>query len=181
MLHFDIDMRQLVQAGQEFNATPKQVRLALSRALGRTANSLRVLSSRGLASELDLKRVAALRKRLKAIKLRATAGGVSLWYGLNDMPVSWFKGTPKESSAGATFRGREFPGAFVAKSNYTRGRTVFKRTGKARLHIEEQLLPIEDKAKVFIEDEIFDRLESIFWPVFLRDLKARVKYNLGEK
>ncbi|MNK29144.1 hypothetical protein D3C87_475320 [compost metagenome] len=179
MLHFDIDFRQLTEAGQELNATPKQVQLALSRALSRTASALRTMSGQGLKSELDLRRLGALRKRLKSIKLRSAADGVQLWYGLNDMPVSWFKGTPKETADGATFRGQKFPGAFVAKSSYARTKTIMKRKGKARLHIEEQLLPVEDKAAVYIEDNIFDKLESIFWPIFMRDLQARVKYKIG--
>lgn len=179
MLHFDIDFRQLTAAGQELNATPKQVQLALSRALSRTASALRTMSARGLKNELELRRLGALRKRLKSIRLRSQVDGVTLWYGLNDMPVSWFKGTPKKTAAGASFRGQNFPGAFVAKSGYARTKTVMKRTGKKRLHIEEQLLPIEDKSAVFIEDQIFDKLESIFWPIFTRDLQARVKYNIG--
>lgn len=179
MLHFDIDIRELQAAGQELNATPKQVQLALSRALSRTASALRTMSARGLRSELDLRRLAALRKRLKSIKLRSAADGVQLWYGLNDMPVSWFKGTPKKTTDGATFRGHDFPGAFVARSPYARTKTILKRKGKARLHIEEQLLPIEDKAAVYIEDNIFDKLESIFWPIFMRDLRARVKFQIG--
>jgi hypothetical protein len=181
MLHFDIDAAQLTAIGAELNATPRQVKAALSRALARTASALRVLSSRGLAKELDLKRVAALRKRLKSVRLRSQAGGVTLWYGLNDMPVSWFRGTPRQTGTGVTFRGQDFPGAFVGRSKYAKGKTAFKRAGKARLSIVEQLMPVEDKAVVFIEDQIFDRLETIFWPLFMRDLKARVSYNLGAK
>ncbi len=180
MLHFDIDFSRVVAAGEEFQATPKQVRAALSRALARTASKLRTLSTRGLRDELQLKRVSSLRRRLKSIRLRSNVGGISLWYGLNDMPVSWFKGTPRQGADGASFRGKEFPGAFVAKSRYAK-KTILKRTGKARLHIEEQQLPVEDQAVVFIEDQIFDQLESIFWPEFLRDLRARVSYNLGTR
>lgn len=178
MLHFDIDFSRVVAAGDELQATPKQVRAALSRALARTASKLRTMSARGLRDELELRRIGALRKRLKSIRLRSSDGGISLWYGLNDMPVSWFKGTPRQGTDGATFRGKDFPGAFVAKSRYAR-KTILKRKGKARLHIEEQSMPVEDQAVVFIEDQIFDQLESIFWPEFLRDLRARVSYNLG--
>lgn len=188
MLHFDIDWSELSAVGNELEASDKQIVFALNRALSRTASVLRTMSARGLRDELQLRRIGALRKRLKSLKLKSSmnslssgraAGGVTLWYGLNDMPVSWFKGAPKQTSTGATFRGKSFPGAFVARSKYAKTQTILKRTGKTRLHVEEQLFPIEDKAIVFIEDQIFDKLESIFWPLFLRDLRARVKYSIG--
>lgn len=181
-LHLDIGIAQLRAAGVEVQASEKQVRFALSRAQQRTVSTLRAMSARGLASELELRTINLLRKRLKTLKLRVGKdGGVSLWYGLNDMPASWFKGRPKQTSTGAEARGQEFPGAFVAKSKFKGRRTVFKRTSKKRLHIAEQNLPVEDKAIVFIEDEIFDKTEAIFWKHFKRDLQARVSYSIGER
>lgn len=180
-LNFDIDLSQLRAAGDELQASEKQIKFALSAALNRTATTLRTLSARGLKSELELRTISLLRKRLKAMRLRMGADGVQLWFGLNDMPASWFKGTPKRTSGGASVRGREFAGAFVARSQFKNRRTVFKRTGKARLHIEEQNLPVEDKAIAFIEDRIFDQTEEVFWKHFMRDLRARVTYNIGER
>lgn len=180
MIHFDIDWKDLQRIGDELGASEKQIKFALSRALRRTASKLRMLSSKGLKNELELRRVNALRKRLKSIKLKkGKIEGVQLWYGLNDMPVSWFKGTPKKTATGATFRGKDFPGAFVAKSQYTRGKTILKRKGKSRLSVEEQLMPIQDKADVFVEDKIFIQVDAIFWPLFRRELDARVKYHIG--
>jgi len=68
----------------------------------------------------------------------------------------------------------------VAKSKFNGRKTVFKRNGPGRLHITEQLLLIGDKAQIIIEDEIFVQTEDIFWKHFERDLRARVKYKLGE-
>lgn len=182
-LHFDIDTTQLRAAGVELGATERQVKLALHAALNRTATSLRTLAARGLKSELELRTVSLLRKRLKSIKLRASKDGssVQLWFGLNEMPVSWFKGRPKQTSSGAEMRGQSFAGGFVAKSTFKGRRTVFKRTSKKRLHIAEQNLPIQDKAVVFIEDKIFDQTETIFWKYFTRDLDARVRFSIGER
>jgi len=180
MIHFDIEWKDLLDIGDELGASEKQVKLALSAALRRTASKLRMLSSRGLKRELDLRRVSALRNRLKSISLRKGVAGVQLWYGLNDMPVSWFRGTPKQTASGASFKGKEFPGAFVARSRYAKQKTILKRVTKERLKVEEQQLEVKDKAQVFIEDEIFAELEGIFWPLFKRDLAARVKYKLGE-
>jgi hypothetical protein len=182
MIHFDIEWDELKRIGAELDASERQIKYALSQALKRTASKLRTLSARGLRDELELKRLNALRKRLKTIKLRkGKIEGVQLWYGLNDMPVSWFKGTPTKTASGASFRGHDFPGAFVARSNYARGLTIFKRVGKSRLHIEEQLLPVQDKADVYVEDKVFVLVETIFWPLFMRELHARVKYQIGER
>lgn len=179
-LHFDIEWQQLRQIGDDLQASETQIRLALSRTLSRLASRLATLSRKGLKDELQLRRLNALRKRLKSIRLRVKDGGIQLWYGLNDMPVSWFKGTPKETTGGATFRGVTFDGAFVARSRYSKQKTIMKRKGKARLHIEEQQLPIEDQAQVFIEDNVFDKLEPLFWPMFERELAARVKFKIGK-
>lgn len=185
MLNFDIDWSSLVRVADEIGGSDKQIRFALNRALRRTEASLRRLSSRGLKDTLQLRVASALRKRLKSIKVRKTGGlsggnGVGLWYGLNDLPVSSFKGRPRKTSSGASFNGKSFEGAFVARSRIKGKRTIFKREGKERLHIVEQQLPIEDKAIVFIEDQVFDKVEEIFWQHFRRDLNARVKYQLGE-
>lgn len=178
-IHFDIDRSQLDQLATELEATPKQVKLAFNAACKRTATTLRTLSARGLAGELQLRTISLLRKRLKTLRLRGTDDGVQLWYGLNEMPASWFKGRPKETSTGSTLRGQSIEGAFVAKSKFKGRKTIFKRTTKARLHIQEQNLPVQDEATVYIEDKIFDQTEAIFWKNFRRDLQARVRYSIG--
>lgn len=180
-LFFDIDHSQLRAVAEELQASEKQVKFALSAALNRTATTLRTLSARGLKSELELRTIGLLRKRLKTMKLRMSKDGVALWYGLNDMPASWFKGRPKQDAKGASMRGQRFEGGFVAKSKFKGRNTIFKRAGKERLHITEQNLPVEDRAIVFIEDKVFDQTEAIFWRHFMRDLRARVKYSIGER
>ena len=183
-LLFDIDTDSLRAIGAELQASEKQVRFALNRALHRTADTLRAHASRGLRDELQLRTINLLRKRLKTLRLRMRLGssdGVQLWFGLNDMPASWFKGRPKATSTGAEKRGHHVTGAFVAKSDVKGRLTLFKRKGKRRLPIEEANLPIEDEAVTFIEDEIFTKTETIFWQHFRRDLAARVKFGLGEQ
>ncbi len=180
LLHFEIEAGGLQNIILDLGATEKQVKLALGRAAARTAATLRMLAARSLKDELSLRTISLLRQRLKTLKVRVPNGaGMTLWFGLNDMPASWFKGTPRETASGASMRGHEFSGAFVAKSKFKDRRTVFKRTGAARLHIQEQLLPVSDQAKVIVEDKIFVQTETIFWKHFVRDLQARVKYNIG--
>lgn len=181
MLHFDLDWSQLREVANELEASEKQFKAALSRACNRTAATLRKMSGRGLKDELQLRTLAVMRKRLKSIKLKSGQKGLTLWYGLNDLPVSSFKGRAKKTADGATFGGQEFKGGFIARSTVKGKRTVFKRSTGARLPISEQLMPIKDKADVFIEDEIFVQVEEIFWNHFRRDLQARLKYNVGEQ
>lgn len=185
MLHFDLDWRELLHVGDELQASEKQVMFALGRAMRRTEATLRRMSSRGLVKVLQLRSAGILRKRLKSIRMRMSSPtardqGMSLWYGLNDLPVSSFKGRPRETKDGASFQGQEYDGAFVGRSKVKGKQTIFKRVRETRLPVAEQLHPIEDKAKVFIEDEVFDQVLEVFWQHFQRDLRARVKYKLGE-
>jgi len=187
MLDFDVDADELRRVVEELGAMPKEVNAAYNRALTRTAATLRKLSSQGLVSELGLRRAKAIRKRLKTIRVKGSNSGnyrkmasVRLWYGLNDIAVSEFKGRVSESAAGAGYSGpagsHDFPGAFVAKPRGTKRRTIMRRRGARRLPIHQETLPIKDKADVYVEDNVFDQLESIFWRHFRDDLTRRVAY-----
>ena len=181
MLHFDIDRHGLQKIGDELQGTEKQVRYALNRALRRTEASLRKLSVKGLTKELQLRTAQALRNRLKSIRVRqGKDGGVALWYGLNPLPASSFKGRAEQDESGAWYGDYFFASSFVGRSNYKGRNTVFKRSGKGRLPIVEQGIKISDSAIVFIEDEVFVQTEQIFWAHFRRDLQARVRYQIGE-
>ena len=179
MLNFDLDWQQLRGVASELEASEKQFKSSLTRACNRTAATLRKMSGRGLKDELQLRTLGVMRKRLKSIRLKSRQSGIVLWYGLNDLPVSSFKGRAKKTADGAEFRGEKFSGGFIGRSTIKGKRTVFKRSGAARLPIAEQLMPIKDQADVFIEDEIFVQVEQIFWQHFERDLRARVKYDIG--
>jgi len=176
MLTFDIDLEQLKIAADQIGASDKVFKAMIARACSRTAATLRRMSGRGLKNELQLRTLGVLRKRLKSIRLRGNNTGVSLWYGLNDLPVSAFKGRPRNTKDGAKKGNVEIKGGFVGKTK--RGKaTIFKRAGEARLPIREQLLEIKDQADIYIEDEIFTEVDRIFWQHFERDLKARDKYQ----
>lgn len=185
MLQFEFDAKGLLDLVDELGATEMQAKFALSRALRRTAATLRRLSERGFKSELDLRKVAYIRKRLKSIKFRqASFEGAGIWYGLNDLPVSMMRGSIKENKpSGASFSGKvgnySFKNGFVAKGQNGRGRSIYYRETKARLPIEEARAPIKDKLDVYIEDQIFDKIDDIFWKFFEQDLTARVKFGVG--
>ena len=182
MLHFDLNASDLQAVSDQLGASEKQFKFALSSAIRRTVTSLRTMAARGLRDELELRKIGLLRKRLKTAKIRfGDDGGMQLWFGINDMPVSWFKGRPAQNQTGASMRGQQFANAFVAKSAIKGRNTIFKRKGKERLHIEEQNLAVQDKAQTFIEDKIFTETETLFWKYFDREIKARVKYNIGAR
>ena len=180
MLTFDIDADDLMRIAREMGASEAQVRKAFNRALTRTAATLRRRASRELKQELALRNAAALRRRLKTIRLKGNKrlNSIALWFGANDMPVSAFKGRAKKTASGAAFRGVEFPGGFVAKGRAGRN-TIFRRVRSSRLPIAEAQLPVRDKMEVFVEDEIFPDLDEIFFKHFTSDLRARVNFNVG--
>lgn len=178
MLDFDIDFEQLDALAQELEATDVQVKRAFSRALNRTAKTLRVRASKGLKDELKLRTVQHVRRRLKGLKLkRKGRDEVGLWVGMNDLPLSSLKGRIKKGPSGYAFHAQhgetyDFPGAFI--SRVTGKRSLFARVGQSRLPIAEQAVPVEDRMTTYLEDEIFTELESIFFHHFIQDLRFRV-------
>ena len=176
MLHFEIDAAQVNALIAELGVTEKQAKFALGRALQRTAATLRRLSERGLKSELDIKKVAYLRKRLKSVRFKgASFEGMKLWYGLNDMPVSALRGKMAKQRDGAQFSGKagskSFKGGFLAKSARGFGRTIFMREGKARVPLREAEMPVKDRMDIFVEDEVF---------VQANRLPPELQKNLGD-
>lgn len=140
---------------------------------------MRRMSARGLPRILQLRTMQHMRTRLKSIRVQKTKGeGVGLWYGLNPIPVSSFKGRAKNTSTGASFNDQEYAGAFVGKSHVKNKRTIFKRVKSTRLPVAEQNREIHDDAIVWIEDEVFSEAMDIFWQHFRRDLAARIKYKI---
>lgn len=187
MLNFDIDADSLQRVAEELGAMPKELAGSYNRALTRTAATLRKQSSKGLQSELGLLRAGAIRKRLKTVRVKGSTGkdyrrmaSVQLWYGLNDLAISEFKGRVSGSGGGASYSGpagsHDFPGAFTAKPRESKRRTIMRRRGRARLPIRQETLPIKDRADVYVEDDVFLNLEAIFWRHFRNDLERRVAY-----
>ena len=176
MIHFDLNIDGLQRIADELGASEKQYRASFARACQRTAATLRKMSGQGLKTELQLRTLGAMRNRLKTIRMKGTKDGVQLWYGLNDMPVSSFKGRPRQDVGGAWAGKFYHEGGFIGKAQKKNKLTIFKRQGKQRLPIVEQLQSIKDQADIFIEDQIFVKLEDIFWQHFVRDIRARVKY-----
>jgi len=180
-LHFEIEgIREIQEA---LGATDRQVRFSMARALDRTAATLRKMSQQGFRTELGLRRTEFIRKRLREMKFRGAGfAGVRLWYGLNDMPISYLKGGVRASRRSGASKSSQigtfhYPHGFILQNPKNgRGRSVFYRTGPSRYPLKEESAPIKDRMDVYIEDNIFDQVPEIFWHHFASDLKSRVKF-----
>ena len=178
-IRLDIDTREIKRIIDELGPSSDIVGKSMSRALRRTAGSLRVRVSKALAPELQLRRAGDLRRRLRQMRLRIgkSRGEIGIWIGLNDLAVSQFKGTAREYAGGAKFRQTEFPGAFVAR--HRKKRSIYMRSGRGRFPIVEQTLPIKDIADPIIEDDVFPDVVEIFMKNLLAELRARTLFGVG--
>ncbi|QEP30305.1 phage tail protein [Pukyongiella litopenaei] len=177
MLGFDIDDGRLEAVAREYAATPKQVELSQGRALKRTAGTLRRLSSKGLKSELGLRNATALRRRIKDYRVGKGGNALKLWYGANDLPVSAFKGRPQPVTGGVKFGSTMIHGAFFARLGGRR--LVMQRHGSKRWQIGEATLPVADRMMIYLEDEVFVDIDSIYFKHFLAEVRARTILGVG--
>lgn len=177
MLEFDIDASELQAIAKEYAATPKQIELANNRAVKRTAGTLRRLASSGLKSELGLRNATALRRRIKEYRIGRGRGSLKLWFGANDLPLSAFKGRPQKVPGGIKFNNTMIHGAFFARRGGRRG--VYQRTGSSSYPIREATMPVADRMMIFLEDEVFVDLPSIYFKNFASEIRARTILGVG--
>lgn len=180
MINFDIDTDEVQKVADDLGSNTRQVNQAFSRALKRTAGTLRRRGAKELKTGLGLRNAKLLRRRLKEIKLRRKGKSqeIKLWYGTNDFPVSAFKGKPRKTVTGASFRDTDFRGGFIAK-NTAGNRTILMRKGKAARPLTEAKLPVADLVSNILEDDIFPDVEDVFFHHFRKDLRARTVFGVG--
>lgn len=181
VLHFDFDTSEIARLANEFGASPKQLELAYARALRRTASTLRTQARKGLRETMGLRSAKEIRRRMYGFKFRKGdgMGSVRMWFGFNDLRASAFKGRPRRTPRGASIAGREVEGAFVGK-NRAGQRTIMRRAGRRAYPIAEARIPVDDAAEAFVEDEVFDQVEEIFFRNFRAEIKARTIYEVGK-
>ncbi len=176
------DESELQRIADEFDASKKDLRAAYSRALRRTAQTMKTRARKGLRTKLHLRTAAELRRRLQGFRFKRTAdmGTVRMWFGLNDMRVSAFKGRAVKTATGASFAGQAFEGGFIGRN--AKGRpTVKHRAGSRAYPVKEARMPIDDVAETYIEDEVFDGIEEVFFHYFRAEVRARTIYGVGKK
>jgi hypothetical protein len=181
VLRFDIDSVQLRELSERFGASSKDVESAYSRAMKRTAGNIRKLSSKGLQSELGLRNATALRRRIKEFRFkgRSRSESIVLWYGVNDLPLSAFKGRPVAVPGGIEFNGTKIVGAFFARPGGKK-RGIYQRAGAARYPLIEATMPVADRMMIYLEDEVFVDIEGLFFRNFASEIKARTIYGVGQ-
>lgn len=182
MITFQIDANEIRSVAREFQASERQIGMSINRALRRTAGTMRQRAERALRAEFDPRRANAIRRRLKALRIRhhAKRWEAGLWVGLNDLRIADLKGTPTETATGGRFRGRDYPGAFVARRG-SGPRTLFKRSSRGRFPIVEQTYPISDRGQTVLEDDVFADLIDVFMDNFRADLRARTVFGVGRQ
>lgn len=170
MVRIDVQIAGGQQIIDELQATHKQVEIALRSTVRKVAGWLRTKAYRGLAPELAIP-IKVLRRRMKTFALKTSPDGtqMTLWFGLN--PIGLIYLGAKQTKKGVTAGKHKVPGAFIAKGQ------VFKRTGKGRLPIEQQVVKVQDQAQEWIENELLADvdIERRFFQVFEQELRWRAR------
>lgn len=176
----EIDGHEIRAVADELGATERQVEAAYRRALNRTASTVRTAMRRELRTGLDLRSAGVLRRRLKQMRAKGKANGASidLWLGQNDLPPGAFKGRPRETGGGVTFRGLTHPSAFVARM--PNGKlSIWRRRGDGRLPLIEQTIAVQDEMNTVLETRVMPDVLEIFLRNFRADLRARTAFGVG--
>lgn len=182
MIAVELNSKDLQRIADEFAASEKDIRRAFSRALGRTSRKLRTEARKALREGLKLRAASVLKARLRLARYRPRGSGMGasqLWVGLNDLPATAFKGTPRETASGARVGDRQFPGAFVGRGRDSGKKIVFRRRGRKRLPVYAETVPIQDEANAILEREVFAEVDDIMMRNFRAELRARTIYSVG--
>lgn len=156
MLSIDIDEGKISDISREFGATEKQVRYAYSKALTRTAGTLRKIATSGIKTELGLKNAKLLRQRIKLRKRKgANSASATIWVGTRDMPYSDFKGRRTKTETGVRVGDDLIHGGFVGTSVFTGRKEIFKRKGRQSHPIVLVGKPIHERVVTYLEDNVY--------------------------
>ena len=161
MVKIGLDASELERLQASVASTPGAWEKAINIAVRRTQASARKQISKGLKPLHSLRRVTALRRRIKNLRADTSKSKAGLWIGLNPLGMSEFTGRPKRSGRGVTFRGKEYKGAFLVRFKSGKQKVV-ERTGKERLPIREIGVDIYEKSVGFLEDSVVDALPDYF-------------------
>ena len=157
-IKLNLDTKKVQKA---LNLTAKKLEGLHRRAVKRTAVNVRVIASKGNLGVGNLRRKKVPRARVKPLKGQ-TPG---IWFGLNDIRASELKEKPKQVEGGVMFRGKFYKGYFLARFRHDRNPKSIKRAvilpsgGKSWVEV---MVPIEDQARRFIENEVQPKVEGLF-------------------
>lgn len=207
-LPIDIDTDVLRDIAIAAGANHKQYMMAYSRALQRTAVTVRKRAMADLKSGLAPRSMAMVRKRLLSFRLSrgAALDEGKLWFGLNAIKVKDLKGRirgrilphhdkrdPKTGRfspsrrkrgdagfepQGKLLAGKTFENGEVSRSKREGRRTVVIRDPATR-RTKEAEIDIYEPMLNYIEDNAFDDVATIFFQHFQTDIKGRIKARIN--
>ena len=155
----DLDTKKVQKA---LNLSEKQMTALHKRAAKRTAQNVRVIASKGNLGIGEFRRKKVPRARVKPLN---RGDKIGIWFGLNDVSASEFKGTPKKVEGGVTLRGKFYKGYFLARFKHDPNPKSVKRVlilPPGKRSWEEVRVPIEKAARAFINNEIQPKVEGLF-------------------
>lgn len=204
-LPVEIDLSALDELQKAVGATQKQMEMAYSRALRRTAVTLKKLAVREMKSGIAPRNVAMIRRRL--LSFQQTRSGksldeIKLWFGLNAIKVKDLKGKIKGQRQRLTrdpVTGRFIspqkqakkvlavfvPAGDIPAQSYDDGVVGQASDGRRTIIIWDPVSRRRREAEVDIYATMLDRIEDnvfalaaeIFMHHFDVDIRGRVKTN----
>lgn len=207
-LPVDIDTKALLNIARQAGATHKQFMTAYSRALKRTAVTLRKRAMSDLKTGLAPRNLSTVRRRILTFRLsRTTEPDIfRLWFGLNTIRVSDLKGrirgrirprhtrrdkktgrficarrqaeNPGFDPAGSLLKPLSFEHGEVARAGRDHRRTVVILDQTFR-RLRPAEVDISEPVLNYIEDHAFAEAMEIFMHHFTADIKGRVKAGIS--
>ncbi|MFT4314683.1 MAG: phage tail protein [Wolbachia pipientis] len=160
-----------VEVIESVNAKRRKIKLAMVKALNKTALWLKSQAAREISEEKKIK-LTIMRKRLRIFKARTSRLEVLIRANLYDMRASSI-GIMRETKRGTKIGKNEFIGAFTA--TMPRGyKGAFKREGKTALPIKEVKLSLEPEASRIIGNLVNYEVEEVFEKFFERDITRNI-------
>lgn len=207
-LPVDIDVKAIWRIAENIGATQKQFRAAYSRALRRTAATLRKKAMADLKGGLAPRSMNLVRRRLLSFRLDrgSQLDNFRLWFGLNAIKVKDLKGrisgrvrphhNRRDKSTGRYIKARRqtqdagfapkgnllasqtFTNGEVARSRRDNRRTVVIRAPDTR-RTREAEVDIYEPMLNYVEDNAFAEAMDIFMHHFESDIRGRVKAKIS--
>lgn len=207
-LPVDIDVNAIWRIAENIGATQKQFRAAYSRALRRTAATLRKKAMADLKDGLAPRSMNLVRRRLLSFRLDrgSQLDNFRLWFGLNAIKVKDLKGrisgrvrphhNRRDKSTGRYIKARRqtqdagfapkgnllasqtFTNGEVARSRRDNRRTVVIRDPDTR-RTREAEVDIYEPMLNYVEDNAFAKAMDIFMHHFESDIRGRVKAKIS--
>ncbi|WP_168385800.1 hypothetical protein [Erwinia amylovora] len=207
-LPVDIDVNAIWRIAENIGATQKQFRAAYSRALRRTAATLRKKALADMKDGLAPRSLQMVRRRLLSFRLDrgSQLDNFRLWFGLNAVKVGDLKGrisgrlrphhSRRDKSSGryikakrqadaagfspkgALLSAQTFANGEVARSSRDKRRTVVIRDPATR-RTREAEVDIYQQMLDYVEDNAFAEAMAIFMHHFESDIRGRVKAKIS--